>query len=165
MKFHVNILALIGAFIGIISIICPWVYYYSMPGPPDTGDDLLQLLSNHSGFSLPASLFILSTLLALISPLSFIGQLYSITLFPPVLERINSDTFEDGASYAYFGIALGIISIIILVISILLPLRKKSTENKTCILDRILTFNPQIVRSFYFFSMKHDLGYIIQRIR
>lgn len=143
MKLAVNKLGLIGAIIGIISIFTPWVEYYSMPGPPTWGDNLLAL-SSHNLFELwfPAVVFMISSLFALISTLSFIGQASGIILFINSFYAVNSSGFEDTMHFT-FGLIIGIVSMSLLLLGIVYPFWKRNRTDGIRILDRIMTFTPE----------------------
>ena len=129
-KWRVNVLCIVGAFMGLVAIFCGWGAHAYTPGAPQ--ENLLQIIDHMLNIHILAGcvLFLIGSLIAFLSPMGGIVQLIGVGLF-----IFGWTSWPDGV-----GPYLGIISAFILVISMVKPIGL-NYKGPTDLKGRLLTFS------------------------
>ena len=138
MKLNVNLLAIAGIGVGIISILSDWLVVVSLSG--NIGFNAIDLFNMpiKDDFTTATLLFLSGTVLALITPMSGILQLTGAALFLSAAEAMPGHGVVD---WAGIGPYIGIISAIILFASVVKPIVIGYDEKHPKLVSRILTFS------------------------
>ena len=138
MKLNVNLLAIAGIGVGIISMLSDWLVMVSLSG--NVGYNAIDLFNMpiKDDFTTATLLFLSGTVLALITPMSGILQLTGVALFLSAAEAMPGHGVVD---WAGIGPYIGIISAIILFASVVKPIGIRYDEKHPKLVGRILTFS------------------------
>lgn len=139
MKLNVNLLAIAGIVVGIISILSDWLVVVSLSGNIGfNAIDLFNMPHQKDDVKIATLLFFSGTALALITPMSGILQLTGVALFFSAAEAMPAPGVLD---WAGIGPYIGIISAIILFASVVKPIGIGYDEKHPKLVSRILTFS------------------------
>lgn len=139
MKLNVNLLAIAGIVVGIISILSDWLVQISLSGNVGfNAIDLFNIPHQKDDVKIATLLFLSGTVLALITPMSGILQLTGVALYLSAAEAMPGHGVLD---WVGIGLYLGIISAIILFASVVRPIRIGYDEKHPKLVSRILTFS------------------------
>jgi len=138
LKLNVNLLAVAGIGVGIISMLSDWLVMVSLSG--NVGYNAIDLFNMpiKDDFTTATLLFFSGTALALITPMSGILQLTGVALFFSAAEAMPAPGVLD---WAGIGPYIGIISAIILFASVVKPIGIRYDEKHPKLVGRILTFS------------------------
>lgn len=115
-----NLICLVGAFVGVLSLITPWVSANSLPYPFGLMSPIDLLQSSY--FSVIGA-FIIGTLASFATPLGVTIQIAGIGMVMTGMNRLLSSAFHvSEAGYFLPGFYIGIISIVIIIIGIIHPI-------------------------------------------
>jgi hypothetical protein len=139
LKLNVNLLAIAGIVVGIISILSDWLVQISLSGNVGfNAIDLFNIPHQKDDVKIATLLFLSGTVLALITPMSGILQLTGVALYLSAAEAMPGHGVLD---WVGIGLYLGIISAIILFASVVRPIRIGYDEKHPKLVSRILTFS------------------------
>jgi len=134
MKLNVNLLGLVGAVIGVVAIFLAWLEAGGM-----TADlrDALDMPSSELGYT-AAIIFIVGTVIALVSSIGFILQLAGVAAWAMWF----SDTYQ-GFSGVNLGVGfyLGIVSAVIVLVSLVKPMGI-GMKGPYTLKQRLMVFTP-----------------------
>lgn len=139
-RLSINYLALTGVLTGIIALITPWIVVASLSGL--VSDDLIGVMVTYSegsgGVLIATVLFLIGTILAVITPLSGIIQLIGIAIFFPACSNL--------VAYSYYlwpgaGPYLGIVSALFLLAAMIKPIGIRKGRVRLSLRQRIVTFH------------------------
>jgi len=136
MKWRINILALVGAFIGIIAIFSVWITYRLLIW--SSGVNLLQILEMGPDIlgAIYCVSFIIGTLIAFVSPMGAFFQIVGIIAFFLRFMEMTGGRILPLNIGPYLGVA----SAIILIVSIAKPIGLNYGSGSIGLKDRLLTF-------------------------
>jgi len=139
LKLNVNLLAIAGIAVGIISILSDWLVQISLSGNVGfNAIDLFNMPHQKDDVTIAILLFLSGTALALITPMSGILQLTGVTFYLSAAEAMPGHGVLD---WVGIGPSIGIISAIILFASVVKPIGIGYDEKHLKLVSRILTFS------------------------
>jgi len=147
-RFGANLLVIIGICVGTIAILSPWPMALTLCGywGPNAADTALDTFSGicwnmPSDISLAASLFIIGTIFAFVTPISAIIQLTGVAIFFQAFQKVwGSNPILEGRIITGIGPYIGMVSSLIMIIGMIAPYWIGYNAESKGLWKRALTF-------------------------
>jgi len=142
-RLQMNMLCILGAIIGLLSVYETWNYHASVcaaRGMDDQSRNLLEVIYDMNSFPFPGILFVLGTIVTFYSPLGGIFQCIGVVSFGALYLAAHG-TFSDHWGGVGFGFILGIISTMVVLISLIRPMGIGLENDSFGLKGRLLTIS------------------------